>query len=116
MGELRLMMFGVVSGMRVLFWALVLLFGIIYFLAVILNNVLSRKFLEFGSVPQSMFTIFRCFTDGCNAYDGTPLSEHLREEYGVVFVFSYVLTVMLVTFGLFNLIMAIFIENVTNSG
>ena len=26
-------------------------------------------------VPAAMFSIFRCFTDGCNAYDGTPLTE-----------------------------------------
>merc|ERR1719253_1406027 len=63
-----------------------------------------------------MFTIFRCFTDGCAAYDGTPLQEHLREAHGFIFMFGYVLIMMLVTFGLFNLIMAIFMENVMNTG
>ena len=29
---------------------------------------------------------FRCFTDGCSAYDGTPLSERLREAYGGPFI------------------------------
>lgn len=28
--------------------------------------------------PAAMFTSFRCFTDGCSAYDGTPLQERIR--------------------------------------
>ena len=28
--------------------------------------------------PAAMFTTFRCFTDGCSAYDGTPLQERIR--------------------------------------
>jgi hypothetical protein len=114
--ELKLMIFGVISGIRTLFWALVLLIGIIYFLAIIMNSIAKSDFVEFETVPQSMFTIFRCFTDGCAAYNGTPLSETLREEHGVIFVLAYILTIMLVTFGLFNLIMAVFIDNVLESG
>eukprot|EP00931_Biecheleriopsis_adriatica_P017307 TRINITY_DN12453_c1_g1_i1.p1 TRINITY_DN12453_c1_g1~~TRINITY_DN12453_c1_g1_i1.p1 ORF type:complete len:225 (-),score=33.33 TRINITY_DN12453_c1_g1_i1:31-705(-) len=59
-----------------------------------------------------MFTAFRCFTDGCAASDGTPLHDHLTRKYGMLFVIPYVLSFMLVTVGIFNLIMATFIENV----
>merc|ERR1712151_1032174 len=59
-----------------------------------------------------MFTMFRCFTDGCNAYDGTPLSEHLLQRYGAIWFMFYILCYIIVTCGVFNLIMAIFIETV----
>merc|ERR1719162_1154828 len=102
------MIFGVVSGMRVLFWALVVLFGIIYFLGVVTSNLFRATYQEFRNVPTAMLTVFRCFTDGCSAFDGTPLQEKLWETYGPLFALIYVLVMMLVTFGLFNLIMAIF--------
>lgn len=71
--------------------------------------------LEFNSMEKAMFTLFRCFTDGCAAYNGTPLTEHLREKHGWIFFVSWILTTMLVTVGIFNLIMAVFIDNVTKS-
>merc|ERR1719352_1353819 len=110
------MIMGVVSGLRVLFWALVLLLVMVYLIAVVMTNFMSTDFEEFQTLPSTMFTIFRCFTDGCSAYNGTPLQEQVREEHGAIFILFYVLTIMLVTFGLFNLIMALFIENIMDSG
>lgn len=81
-----------------------------------MNSLMRSDYDEFQTVPASMFTIFRCFTDGCSAYNGTPLQEQVREEHGAIFILFYVLTIMLVTFGLFNLIMALFIENIMDSG
>jgi hypothetical protein len=112
--ELKAMVFGVVSGLRVLMWAILLLFVIVFFIGVILKTLIPDE-EGFTTVPASMFTIFRCFTDGCSAYDGTPLSERLRQEYGVAFLGPYVITFMFVVFGVFNLIMAIFIDNVVGT-
>ena len=42
--------------------------------------------LRFTDVPSAMFTAFRCFTDGCAAYDGTPLQEKLRKQKGPIFM------------------------------
>ena len=74
---------GVFTGLRVLFWAVVLLVGCMYLLGVVTRTLIGnveeltvRE--EFGTVPAAMFTCFRCFTDGCAATDGTPLQEHLR--------------------------------------
>eukprot|EP00435_Cladocopium_sp_Y103_P074797 s107_g51.t1 len=66
-------------------------------------------------VALARFTLFRCFTDGCAAYDGTPLSERLYDIYGGWWVVPYVFLFVGVTLGLFNLIMAIFIDNVMAS-
>merc|ERR1712154_139618 len=63
----------------------------------------------------AMLTVFRCFTDGCSAFDGTPLQHHLHLKYGLpVFVVYYILF-LFVTIGIFNLIMAIFIERVLDA-
>merc|ERR1712045_510001 len=63
-----------------------------------------------------MFTVFRCFTDGCSASDGTPLPVHFMDSYGPFFALVWVFCTLFVMFGLFNLIMAIFVENTIENG
>jgi len=113
--ELRLIILGIFSGLRVLFWAIFLLFAIIYVFGIAMATIADSQD-EFSSLPASMFTIFRCFTEGCAAYDGTPLPERLRrttfQDFGGIFMISYILVFMLVSVGVFNLIMAVFLDNV----
>merc|ERR1719215_2372264 len=59
-----------------------------------------------------MLTLFRCFTDGCSDHGGAPLQARLYERHGALFSISYMLVFLFVTIGLFNLIMAIFVDNV----
>jgi len=119
--ELKMMIQGVIAGLRVLFWAIVLLFFFIYVLGVLMRKTLGdaehpdheyARHKSFETVSRAMFTLFRCFTDGCTSYDGTPLQSHLFDYYGFAFMFGYMLVYMFVTIGIFNLIMAIFIDNV----
>ena len=71
---------GVFTGLRVLFWAVVLLMMSMYLLGVITKTLFNEyQYPEFQTVPSAMFTWFRCFTDGCSAYDGTPLQERVRK-------------------------------------
>lgn len=65
----------------------------------------------FSSVTRAMFTVFRCFTDGCTSVDGVPLILAIWDAHGLVVVVGYVLAFLFVSFGVFNLIMAIFVEN-----
>eukprot|EP00930_Biecheleria_cincta_P035094 TRINITY_DN24170_c0_g1_i1.p1 TRINITY_DN24170_c0_g1~~TRINITY_DN24170_c0_g1_i1.p1 ORF type:complete len:809 (-),score=151.84 TRINITY_DN24170_c0_g1_i1:500-2779(-) len=113
--ELKLIILGLFSGLRALVWAIVLLMVFIYILAILLVSFVGEKEVEFASVDAAMFTLFRCFTDGCASYTGTPLSERLRMRYGWLFFTMYILIMMMVTVGIFNLIMAVFIDNVTKS-
>eukprot|EP00930_Biecheleria_cincta_P012379 TRINITY_DN11609_c0_g1_i2.p1 TRINITY_DN11609_c0_g1~~TRINITY_DN11609_c0_g1_i2.p1 ORF type:complete len:587 (+),score=79.27 TRINITY_DN11609_c0_g1_i2:24-1763(+) len=111
--ELRLMLMGIINGMSVLFWAIVLLFLLIYVIAIFMTNLLRETLVEFRSLPSSMFTLFRCFTEGCAAYNGTPLAESLRlsvGDFGGAFMMCYAAVMMLVTVGIFNMIMARFLE------
>eukprot|EP00928_Gymnodinium_smaydae_P095266 TRINITY_DN816_c0_g2_i1.p1 TRINITY_DN816_c0_g2~~TRINITY_DN816_c0_g2_i1.p1 ORF type:complete len:602 (-),score=146.06 TRINITY_DN816_c0_g2_i1:165-1970(-) len=113
--ELKMMILGVFSGIRTLFWAIILLMVIVYLVGVVMKKTVGTDHPEFASVMNAMFTVFRCFTDGCAAYDGTPLQERLYVDYGYFFVLAYSLVYLFITFGLFNLIMAIFIDNVVSA-
>jgi hypothetical protein len=112
------MVHGVFLGLRVLFWAIVLLGCFIYCMGVFVRRTIgnveqgNKYFDDFRSLPWAMFTLFRCFTDGCSAIDGTPLHVHLAKELGLVFVVVYIFVFLFVTVGIFNLIMGIFIDNV----
>merc|ERR1719401_1786095 len=58
-----------------------------------------------------MFHVFRCTVGDCALIDGTPTILLLTQDYGAVFACVYILMIMLVTFGIFNLIMATFVDN-----
>eukprot|EP00439_Symbiodinium_sp_Y106_P063764 s2236_g9.t3 len=116
--ELKVMIFGLWAGIRVLGWAITVLFVLVYTFGVVLRNIMGDSFPELETVPAAMFTLFRCFTEDCAAYDGTPLPERVRMSPvygGGAFLISYILMIMIVSVGVFNLIMAIFIDNVTGS-
>lgn len=137
--ELLLMVKGVISGLRTLFWAVILLFIVIAILGYITRQTIgtwcSEKNMDrnmsegenswctdevlrdqgqqlFGTVVAASFTTLRCFTEGCASATGTPLLVHVwNNRYGEWLVLIYVLSFLSVTFGLFNLIMAVFVEN-----
>eukprot|EP00931_Biecheleriopsis_adriatica_P026732 TRINITY_DN16225_c0_g1_i1.p1 TRINITY_DN16225_c0_g1~~TRINITY_DN16225_c0_g1_i1.p1 ORF type:complete len:561 (+),score=72.55 TRINITY_DN16225_c0_g1_i1:42-1724(+) len=113
--ELRLILQGLISGARVLFWALVLLFGLIYVLGVVSTQLLGED-PEFATVDASMMTVFRCFTDGCG-HKAEELRLQLRQNTGLFqgWLLIYFFCMVLVTIGVFNLITAIFIDNVNSS-
>eukprot|EP00931_Biecheleriopsis_adriatica_P059339 TRINITY_DN35495_c0_g1_i1.p1 TRINITY_DN35495_c0_g1~~TRINITY_DN35495_c0_g1_i1.p1 ORF type:complete len:601 (-),score=113.72 TRINITY_DN35495_c0_g1_i1:190-1992(-) len=121
--ELKSMITGVFTGMKVLFWAIILLFLVMYIFGLAVRILFSdgERYPEFSNLPSAMFTVFRCFTEGCAAFDGTPLQERMRLDptmiegkTDVIFFFAYILTYLFVTVGIFNLIMAVFIDNVND--
>lgn len=113
--ELKLMVMGVMSGLRVLAWAVVMLMVMLYVVGLILNRLIGEQEVEFSTISAAMSTLFRCFTDGCTAYDGTPLQERLRMNYDWPAFVIYFLLYILICGGVFNLIMALFIDNVAVS-
>jgi len=128
--DLTIMINGVFAGLRTLFWAFVLLLVIIYIVGVMLRQVtvdmdidcatstctapqehLTRfEPLLFANVFRSMFTVWRCLIDGCSSADGTPLILYFWDAQGPLFVLAYIIVVVFIMFGVFNLIMAIFVE------
>mmetsp|Transcript_52212 Transcript_52212/g.122159 ORF Transcript_52212/g.122159 Transcript_52212/m.122159 type:complete len:666 (-) Transcript_52212:58-2055(-) len=119
--ELLTMVAGLFSGMRTLLWAFVLLFLAIYPMSLVLTQFIGQdestandaQMRElFKTVPRSMLTVFRCVTGDCNFSDGTPAVLDLIERYGIVWIPIYVAVMLIVTLGLFNLIVAIFVDTV----
>jgi len=69
----------------------------------------------FSSVPRSMFTSFRCYTGDCTTSDGSSIAKLLADAYGPAFILAYVASVMVISFGLFNLIMAFYVDITTSA-
>eukprot|EP00929_Paragymnodinium_shiwhaense_P002628 TRINITY_DN102938_c0_g1_i1.p1 TRINITY_DN102938_c0_g1~~TRINITY_DN102938_c0_g1_i1.p1 ORF type:complete len:959 (+),score=196.80 TRINITY_DN102938_c0_g1_i1:162-3038(+) len=122
--ELQLMVKGVVAGLRTLFWAIVLLLLLVYLAAVLLRQTVGEAQIRrddgyetvlFSSVAWSMFTVFRLFMGDTSLADGTPLVAHLWERYTWYFGGPYAVFMLFIVFGIFNMVTAVFVENVIDS-
>lgn len=118
------MVCGVFAGLRTLFWAIVLLVFFIYCCSVALMQTVGQADIViddqyntvlFKGLIWSMFNVFRCFMSDGALPDGTPLLGHLEARYGSSFVVPYSFANLFLVFGIFNLIAAIFVENVMAS-
>lgn len=118
--ELTYMLRGIESGRSTLVWGFFLIVLICYIFAVALSQTIGRAAgsegrpvidVHFRSIPSSMFTLFSCFTGNCAAYDGRPLGFILYEYYGPLMVLIYMLMFFLVSFGLFNVLVASFLQS-----
>jgi len=118
--ELLLMIKGVTAVMRTLGAAIILLLFMVYILGVLLRQTIGADkreidddgYVLFSSLPWAMFNVFRCFATECTSPMGKPILPYLTMLYGPTFALPYTFTFLFITFGVFNLIMAIFVENV----
>lgn len=122
--ELTLMIKGLLGGLRTLVWATLLLICSMYVIGVFSCWAIGHRNLSpqvnlgtqypskhFNSVLKAMFTSFRCFLGDCTDERGVSITERLTEAHGLGFMFVYCLCTMFITFGIFNLIISIYIEN-----
>jgi len=118
MKELRLMVKGLVAGLRTLLLAFALLFTVLYVISGFATMTIGRDDRTaamglddlFADLPQSMFTAFRCYSGECMSARGEPIQVLLAEKFGFLFVFCYVVTYMLVALGIFNVILAVYVD------
>ena len=118
MRDLRLMVKGLIAGVRTLTLAFLLLFGVLYVIsglaAITIGSDSKTKDLNldtyFSDIPQTMFTAFRCFTGECTNEFGHPILIELKEAYGLPFVLAYIISYMLVSMGIFNVILAVYVD------
>lgn len=121
----RKMVFALAMSMQNLFWSLVMLFIVMYFFAVWFTAGVSDCLLgrvegcdvkdehiddlhhKFGSVPNSMFTLYLSIAEG---YHWGPASALLLEvDPGLFAVFlGYI---QLTIFGVLNIVEAVFVES-----
>jgi len=60
---------------------------------------------------KCMFTVFRCMTGECSTKGGQSLPVHLSAGFGLRFDITYCVGMVILIFGLFNVITAIFVES-----
>jgi len=66
----------------------------------------------FRTLPHAWFTMFRCTVAGdCANAQGQPIALLVSEHYGWGYGLIFCVTTIMMTFGLFNVIAAIFVEN-----
>jgi len=68
----------------------------------------------FGSVPSSMFTVFRFMLGDYSTRGGKSMIIALSYGYGMMFELVFVTFMIIVIFGLFNIITAIFVDSTTS--
>eukprot|EP00438_Fugacium_kawagutii_P026177 Skav220535 [mRNA] locus=scaffold1629:165065:181838:+ [translate_table: standard] len=118
MKDLRLMVKGLVAGIRTLTLAFTLLLSVIYVISGFATYTLGRSpeaermdlARYFRNLPLSMFTAFRCFTGECTNDVGYPMTSMLAQEFGLTFVAGYIVSYMLVSMGIFNVILAVYVD------
>ncbi|CAJ1335271.1 unnamed protein product [Effrenium voratum] len=118
MKELRLMVKGLVAGFRTLLLSFVLLIAVLY----VISGFATMTFgsdqrtidvglvVHFETIPQSMFTAFLCFAGECIDRSGRPIPSLMANEFGLPFVMGYVVSYMLVSMGIFNVILAVYVD------
>jgi len=108
---------GAVGGLRTLFWSFLLVCVPLYAVALLLRDSVGTEAGEhgaefFSTMPLSFFTLFRCIVSGdCTNNKGEPLFVHITSEYGFGYGILYCLVTYFMTFGLFNVIIAMYVEN-----
>jgi len=118
MRDLRLMIKGLVAGVWTLSLAFLLLAAVLYVIAGFTTVAMGRNArlrelglqVYFSNIPMSMFTAFRCFTGECVTDEGRSIPSILTDEFGVPFVACYVASYMLVSMGIFNVILAVYVD------
>lgn len=122
-GDLLLMINGAIGGLRTLGWSLVMITVPLYVFALFYTEMIGQYVdydsdtyqnvaEHFSSMGRSMFTGFRCLVQSdCTAMNGTPIFPHLMKEYGWFYGLVYALTSVCMSFGLFNVIISIYVEN-----
>jgi len=109
--DLLMMINGMMGGMRTLFWSMVLILLPLYAVAVLLRDSIGGN-QNFDSLDNAMFTVFRCFVSGdCSDPDGRPIVVSMIKQHGTIYGVGYCTISLLMTFGLFNVIIALYVES-----
>eukprot|EP00416_Gambierdiscus_australes_P028008 CAMPEP_0171066224 /NCGR_PEP_ID=MMETSP0766_2-20121228/7298_1 /TAXON_ID=439317 /ORGANISM="Gambierdiscus australes, Strain CAWD 149" /LENGTH=646 /DNA_ID=CAMNT_0011522381 /DNA_START=32 /DNA_END=1969 /DNA_ORIENTATION=- len=117
MADLLAMVNGTIGSVRTLFYSAVLVFFPLYAISLVLKEVLGSLAEDgqgaenFERLGTAFFTLFRCFVaNDCSHEDGRPLFVMLNQHYGWYLGVLYCSTSFLMSFGLFNTIVAIYVD------
>merc|ERR1712151_1290760 len=111
-----------VPGVRTLLCSFPFIFLPIYASSLVLRDLLGNltdaglPHESFQSVPGAFFMIFRAIVANDDSDSkGRPVFLQLALHHGWVYGIFYICFVMCMSFGLFNVIVAIFVDNVLSA-
>jgi len=117
--ELKLMIRGTVGGLRTLMWSSFLIVLPVYCVSLVMRESVGKIDEDgfgaeyFETVPLAFFSVFRCLVIGdCSDKNGRPIFVLVSHTYGWGFALLYCGMCVFMSLGLFNVIVAIFVENV----
>lgn len=125
--ELLLMVNGCVAGLKTLLWSQLLLAVPLYMGALVARQALGNYPLDpevpdlngnkgFQTVTSSFFTMYRCFLGGeCYTENGVPIFLQVIRAYGNGWGLFYYFMSAFMSFGMANVIVAIFVESTVAS-
>lgn len=116
--DLVMMINGAIGGLKTLLWSAIVISCPLFLVALILRETLGNEVgdengaASFSSLPKAFFTLYRCVVVGdCADETGRPIFVLASAEYGWAYAALYAATFLFMTFGLFNVIVAIYVEN-----
>uniref|UniRef100_A0A7S2P8D9 EF-hand domain-containing protein n=1 Tax=Zooxanthella nutricula TaxID=1333877 RepID=A0A7S2P8D9_9DINO len=121
--ELKVMIQGMLGGMRTLMWSVIMIVLPVYAMCLVFRETLGNyqeiahgAAQHFESVPRSFFTVFRCIVIGdCDDAEGRPILLLVTEKHGWIWGALWGVMSVFMTFGLFNVIVAMFVDNVVET-
>jgi len=119
--ELTMMIEGSLGGMKTFIWSCLLLLMPVFFLAFTFRQSIGVKYHEnpdetngsneFRTLAVSFFTCFRCLIIGDCATSDENVFALVTEAYGAHYGLLWASTSLFMLVSLFNVIVAIFVEN-----
>merc|ERR1719440_2318506 len=102
---------------------MVLLVIPIYAIALVLRETVGESDLQyeeyhlhyikpFMTLSNSFFTVFRCIMGDCSTATGQPIPVLLTDNFGWAFAVGFAVVISVTTFGLFNVIIALYVDNI----
>jgi hypothetical protein len=117
--DLVMMVNGAIGGLRTLFWSVIIISLPLYVVALVMRETLGANEKGeghgaecFSTLARAFFTMFVCVVAGdCSDEHGRPIFVLASAKYGWAYGMIYLLTLLFMIFGLFNVIIAIYVEN-----
>jgi len=116
--DLMAMVNGAMGSCMTLFYSMILICIPLYIVSLVLRETVGTDpragdgSENFVNLPIAFFTMFRCIVAmDCSDDQGKPIFVKLTTESGWIYGTIYCLTTVLLVFGLFNVIVAIYVEN-----
>mmetsp|Transcript_1417 Transcript_1417/g.3853 ORF Transcript_1417/g.3853 Transcript_1417/m.3853 type:complete len:802 (-) Transcript_1417:17-2422(-) len=120
--DMLMMINGAIGSFKTLLYSIFLIALPLYVVSLFFHEVLREHAEEglgaeeFETLALTVFNIFRCIiANECTNQDGKPIFSRIVTNYGWHYGLIYCFTVTFMTFGLFNVIVAIYVENIVSA-